>query len=164
MDENKTLSGDQPSNDYANQALRVIKDRGFYGVTLPITRWVDYDECEVAANFNAPFFIANRKYQVIQVTERHLVPTNAVNSGLAVLIVSNGASSPGGGNSVISPDYGINMGAVRNTNITCTVDTGSPSVRGKRSFLNVGDSLCLDTNGDLTGLKGVTVSVVLRAI
>lgn len=148
--------------------LRIIKRDGFFGVTLPVCVRIPDTTAQTAANFTAPFFIAPRAYEVIEVTERH--ETAGSDAGAVTLMLKKvpSGTAPGSGSDILSA--GINLKATANTNQTLGAKTtpnilqtlDGSAVPYRR--LSDGDALALVTTGTLTALKGVTVSVLLKAI
>lgn len=137
--------------------LTVLQQYGFFGITLPVTVRVEGTEAATALNYSAPFFIANRPYQVVGVTERHEVAGSDM--GAVTLMVKKvpSGTAPASGSDVL---YGpINLKATANTN-----QSGSLSRVFGHLTLAAGDALALITTGTLTALQGVTVSIDLKAI
>ena len=137
--------------------IRITKDRGFFGITLPLTRCMEGATPQTAANYTTPFFIANRFYQVITVTERHQV---AGSDGGAVTVTVNkvpSGTAPASGTAVITTPLSLKTTA--DTNQSGIVST----VQGV-AILAPTDALCLISSGTLTAVVGVTVSVLLKAI
>jgi hypothetical protein len=144
---------------YETEELKIMKWGGFFGVTLPVSVRIEGTTAQTAANFTTPFFIANRSYEVLTVTERH---ETAVGSAATVMLVKvKSGVAPASGINVITS--GINLNAVANTNQSGTiVKTLTNGVYDKT--LLAGDSLALVTTGALGSLAGVFVSVLLKAI
>jgi len=140
------------SNTFNEIFLR--KNRGFFGVTLPVMHTVFGAGAQTAANFTAPFFIANRSYQILEVIERHEV---AGSDGGAVTIMLKkvpSGTAPASGSDVLTA--GLSLKATANINQTGTI--------GQIDTLVAGDALSLVTTGTLTALVGVTFYVLLKAI
>jgi len=134
--------------------LTIIKPRGFFGVTLPIMHTITGANAQTAANFTAPFFIANRPYLILEVIERH--ETAGSDGGVVTLMLKRvpSGTAPASGTDILSA--GISLKATANTNQVGTI--------GQVKTLQSGDSLSLVTTGTLTALVGVTVYVLLKAI
>lgn len=110
-----------------------------------------------AADFDAPFFIADRAYIVTAVRERHQTAgTDASAVTLMVKKVPSGTAKASG-TDVLSA--GINMKATADT-----VQSGSLHGTAANYTLAAGDSLALVTTGVLTSLDGVGVTVILKKI
>jgi hypothetical protein len=135
--------------------LRILKESGYFGVTLPITFRLGVVLAATAANWSAPFFIANRTYEVISVTERHEV-AGTVGTPTVMLKKVPSGTAPAAGTYVLSS--GISLSATANVN-----QSGSIIQTSVRRITS-GESLSLVTTGTLTSVAGVTVSVLLKAI
>ena len=137
--------------------LRVLKNWGFFGVVTPITVRIPGTSAATAANYTAPFFIADRSYEIIEVRERH---ETAGSDGSAVTVdvykVPSG-TAPASGTSVLTTT--MNLKATANTN-----QSGSVTATISNKRIARGDSLALVTSGTLTSVAGVTVSVLIKAI
>ncbi len=133
-----------------------MKDNGFYGVTKPVMFRLYDTTAATAANWTAPFFIADRPYYLISITERH--ETAGSNGGAVTAMLKNvpSGTAPASGTDMLSA--GLNLKSTANTNQSGTVST----VAGART-IDTGESLSMITTGTLTDLAGVTISVVLRA-
>ena len=166
LNNSQSESIDQLSKDlskiYSLQTIRILRDQGFFGITLPAMMFVPGASAQTAANFTTPFFIANRTYQVVQVIERH--ETAGTDAGSVTLMLKKVASgtAPSSGTDVLSA--GISLKATANTNQTITSTSSTYIKRGSSSILTSGNALSLVTTGTLTALVGVTVHVLLRAI
>jgi hypothetical protein len=144
-----------PNEEIFNRGeIRLVKDDGFYGVTKPVMFRLYDTTAQTAANWTAPFFIADRPYYILSVTERH--GTAATNADTAMLNVVPSGTAPSSGTNALST--GLLLNTTANTN-----QSGSLSTVSKARTLNRGDSLALVTTGTLAALKGVTISVVLRS-
>lgn len=141
--------------------IRISQQNGFLGVTKPVTVRIFGTNAATAANYTAPFFIADRSYEVLSVTERHETAGSA--GGSVTLMVKKVASgtAPASGVDVLSA--GIDLKATANTNQSGTIiQTRTSNVYNKT--LTSGDALALVTTGTLTSVAGVTVSVLLRSL
>lgn len=150
------------SNFYNVQNFRILRQNGFYGVTLPVMVRLYDTTAQTAVNYTAPFFIANRSYKVIQVIERHEAAGTDAGSVTLQLVKVPSGTAPGSGTNILSA--GINLKATANTNQTITSLTSTKINQDTSSRLVSGDALSLSSSGTLTALKGVTVYVLLRAI
>ena len=141
--------------------LRISQQNGFLGVTKPVTVRIFGTNAATAANYTAPFFIADRSYEIISVTERH--ETAGSSGGAVTVMVKKVASgtAPASGVDVLSA--GISLKATANTNQSGTIiQTRTSNVYNRT--LTSGDALALVTTGTLTSVAGVTVAVLLRSL
>lgn len=134
--------------------ITVVKNRGFFGVTLPITVRLEGALAQTAANFTTPFFIANRSYLVLEVIERH--ETAGSDAGAVTLMLKRvpSGTAPASGTDMLTA--GLSLKTTANINQSGTI--------GLVKTLTAGDALSLVTTGTLTALVGVTVSITLKAI
>lgn len=135
--------------------LTIRKNRGFFGVTLPVMTRVEGATAQTAANFTTPFFIANRPYQILEVIERH---ETAGTDGSAVTVMVKktlSGTAPASGTDILTA--GLSLKATANTNQSGVISRAADT-------LAYGDSLTLVSTGTLTNLVGVTVYVLLKAI
>lgn len=135
--------------------ITIRKNRGFFGVTLPVMARIDGAAAQTAANFTTPFFIANRSYQILEVIERH--ETAGSDGGAVTVMVKKTPSgtAPASGTDVLTA--GLSLKATANTNQSGVISRSADT-------LAYGDSLALVSTGTLTNLVGVTVYVLLKAI
>ena len=144
--------------DNQNQAtyseVRVLKQRGFFGVIPPVLHILTGTSAQTSANYSASFFIADRPYEILDITERH--ETAAADGSLDVRKVPTGIVTAAGTSVLIA---NIQLTGAANTNLK----GGLGPTRSTRT-LSPGDSLALFTSGLLTTVTGVTISVLLRAI
>jgi len=159
---NPTLQGtdnNNISNSYSSSNVRVLKDRGFYGVTLPVTYRNTLNGTGMVNYFYDPFFIANRPYQVVSATERHQVNSGGANATLTLAILPSG-TAPISGTSVSSTTF----------DLSTTADTDQELPIDGPALLATGDALNLIPHSTVPGfggfatVSGVTVQVVLRAV
>lgn len=143
-----------PQPPFNISEVRIAKDNGFYGVTKPVMFRLWDTTAQTAANWTTPFFIADRPYYVLSVTERH--ETAATNADTVMLNVVPSGTAPSSGTNVLST--GITLNTTANTN-----KSGSLLTTAGARTLDIGDALSLVTTGTLAALKGVTISVVLRS-
>ena len=144
--------------DNQNQAtyseVRVLKQRGYFGVIPPVLTILEGTTPQNSANYSVSFFIADRPYEILEITERH--EAAASDGSFDVRKVPSGVAVSAG-TSVLTSNIQL-TGAV-DTNLKGTL---SPTLSTRR--LSPGDSLALSTSGLLTTVKGITISVLLRAI
>ena len=148
-----------PSEAYGKrdvEELRIWKNEGFFGVTLPVMFRQEGASAATALNYTAPFFIAQRDYQLISVTERHEVAATDMGAVTMMLNKVPSGTAPASGTAMLTA--GLSLKTTANTNQTGTLST----VAGARA-INRGDSLAFITTGTLTALVGVTIAVVLRS-
>lgn len=135
--------------------IRVLKNEGFRGITLPIMHVLHGTAAAVSANYLTPFFIANRPYQVVSVTVRYEVASSAAETFNLVKVPSG--TAPASGTDLLTTEIALNGTA--NTNISGAIST----VTGV-AILSTGDALALETSGTPTDCSGLTLSVLLKAI
>jgi len=141
--------------------IRVSQQTGFLGVTKPITVMIPGTSAATAANYTAPFFIAERSYEVLWCMERHETAGSAGGSVTVMLKKVPSGTAPASGIDVLTA--GINLKATANTNQEGTISQArTSSIYNRR--LSTGDALSLVTTGTLTSVAGVTVSVLLRSL
>lgn len=141
--------------------IRVTQQEGFLGVTKPVTVRIPDTMAATAANYTAPFFIADRPYEVLWCMERH--ETKGTGAGAVTVMLKKvpSGTAPASGTDILTT--GINLKATNNTNQEGTISQArTSSVYNRR--LSRGDSLSLVTTGTLTAVAGVTVSVLLRSL
>lgn len=146
---------EHPNREY--DEIRVKKIDGFFGVTLPVVAHIPYTDAQTAAYYTTPFFIAQRTYQILEVTERH---ETAGTDGSAVTVMLKkvpSGTAPGSGTNILTA--GLNLKATADTNQSGTISQVAGVAR-----ITSGEALTLVTTGTLTSLVGVTVSVLLKAI
>lgn len=141
--------------------IRVGQQTGFLGVTKPVTVMILGTSAATAANYTAPFFIAERPYEVLWCMERH---ETAGTHGSAVTVMLKkvpSGTAPASGIDVLTA--GLNLKATANTNQEGAISQArTSSIYNRR--LSTGDALSLVTTGTLTSVAGVTVSVLLRSL
>lgn len=151
--------------DVSVDTISVMKRRGFSGVTKPVHHIIQGTAAATAANYTAPFFIADRPYAVLEVTERH---ETLGTSGSAVTLMLKkvpSGTAPASGLDILSA--GFDLKASNNTNRFGTILETRTTISGNsvyRKMLAEGDALSLVTTGTLTSVAGVTVSVLLKAL
>lgn len=138
--------------------IRILKQNGFFGVTLPVTVRLQGSDATATANYTAPFFTANRTYEVVEFNERHeTAESSAATCTLQLRKVPDGIA-PASGTNILKT--GINLKAAANTLQNGEIITTVPSTRRIES----GDSLCLVLSAAGTELRGVSATVLLKAI
>lgn len=137
--------------------IRVKKIDGYFGVTLPVMTHVPYTDAQTAAYYTTPFFIAQRAYQIIEVTERHETAGTDASAVTVMLKKVPSGTAPGSGTDILSA--GMSLKSTANTNQSGTLSQVAGVAR-----ITSGESLTLVTTGTLTAVVGVTVSVLLKAI
>lgn len=136
--------------------LRVLKDGGFFGVAKPVMFRIYDTTAQTAANWTTPFFIADRSYYLLSVTERHEVAGSDGNPVTVMLKKVPSGTAPASGTDMLSA--GMSLKTTANTNQEGSLST----VFGART-IDTGEALAFITTGTLTALDGVTISVVLRS-
>lgn len=137
--------------------VRILKKDGYYGTCFPFTIRLMDSQAAVASNYSTPAFIADRPYELLEAFFRH-EQTGAAGSSVDIFHVPNG-TAPGSGSAMIQSVF--NLDAAINT-----VQTRYPAplAIGGKPILAKGDSIALRANGTITDARGVTVTVVLKAI
>jgi hypothetical protein len=145
-------------NTFDTNEIRILKQEGFYGVTLPIAVRVPSTDAATAANYTAPFFIANtRDYELLDVRERHETAGSDGGDVTVMLKKVPSGTAPASGSDMLSAE--INLKATANIN-----QTGSITTTSANRVLKQGESMALIVTGTPTDVAGVTVSVLLRSI
>ena len=148
-------------SDISVDRIKIDPQNGFLGVTKPITVMIPGTSAATAANYTAPFFIAERSYEVLWCMERHETAGSAGGSVTVMLKKVPSGTAPASGIDVLTA--GINLKATANTNQEGTISQArTSSIYNRR--LSTGDALSLVTTGTLTSVAGVTVSVLLRSL
>lgn len=137
--------------------LRIVRPFGFFGYVEESTVRIQGTTAATAANYTAPFFIAEREYEIIEVFERHETAGSDANPVTVMLKKVPSGTAPASGTDTLTA--GISLKATANTNQKGTV---TQTIANRRIVR--GDSLALVTTGTLTAVAGVTVRVVLKAI
>lgn len=146
-------------NNFSGNDIRVLKDRGYFGVTLPVTYRNTLNGTGQVNYYYDPFFIANRPYQVVSATERHQVNSGGANATVSVYIVPSG-TAPISGISVSSGSFDLSTTA--NTDQSLTID--GPALLAAGDALSIIPASTAPGFGGFTTVSGVTVQVVLRAV
>lgn len=163
LDENKFKDNPQQINDerftdfrdVAN--IRVLRRNGFFGVTLPVMHVLPGATAETSANWSAPFFRANRTYQVVECYVRYEEAATNVDT-LDLVKVASGVA-PASGTSILTAK--VNITTTKNTDIKASIST-TPGV----AIIPAGTCLAIiPKNSPATlDLRGLTVYVLLKAI
>lgn len=168
-EKSESLSGELASN-YSVQELRVIKDRGFYGNLVPINFTIPVPTSYWGGDnpiypYQCPFFIANRTYQIMQISVRYQV--KGTDAGGCTLTVKKAASGVAytSATAVMTGSFNIGTTGTNNTVVTITKNTATNYINSDSSSrLIEGDSLlCTMTNVN-TGVHNVCISVVLKSL
>ena len=141
--------------------IRLDKQNGFFGVTLPVNCRVPGTHAQTAALYTTPFFRAQRSYEIIQVRERHEVAGTDAGTVTVQLKKVPSGTAPASGTSILTS--AISLKATADTDQTGTISQSITSSVADRVIVS-GDSLCLISAGTLTAVQGVSVTVLLKAI
>lgn len=147
------LLNNPPPRDF--NELRILKERGFFGVTLPVELRVKGGEAGYPENYTTPFFTANRNYIVVSVICRWETKCD-VACTLQLMKVPDG-TAPASGTALLTTAFDLTGTANTNNHGVLVTTSGVNS-------LKAGDSLSGLTTGGFTSLKGVSMSVLLKAI
>lgn len=139
------------------EELRIWKNDGFFGVTLPVMYRLEGTSAATALNYSAPFFIAQRDYYLISVTERHEVAGSDAGAVTMMLKKVPSGTAPGSGTDMLSA--GFNLKATADTNQEGTLVTTAGGLTIPRGY-----SLSFLLTGTPTAVQGVTASVILKAV
>lgn len=139
------------------EELRIWKNDGFFGITLPVMFRVQGADAETALNYTAPFFIAQRDYYLIGVTERHEVAGSDADPVTMQLYKVPSGTAPASGTAMLTA--GLSLKSTANTNQEGTLVTTAGGLTIPRGY-----SLAFVTSGTLTAVQGVTASVILKAV
>ena len=145
--------------------IRVLKDRGFYGVTLPVTTTFPWNWSGTShSDSDCIFFIAQRPYQLIQVLERHEVDDVGI-AACMVRRVPSGTTPARSGAAMLASNIDMTTGA---GTVRAYTTTTSPGIlKTSNAILQAGDGLMVDFYAggvSPVGLTDVVFSLVLRAI
>ena len=156
MDQEKITS---PTDNFFYDELRITKDRGFFGVTLPVG-YTDFVHGVPAGTLSTPiFFVAQRPYKIMEIRERH----SAANVGaLSVQIkkVPSGTSVANGTSVLVT---GFNLTSTANTNKLGVVNRNKAQGNNYDTLLE-NDCLALVYTGTPLAVRDMHVSVLLRSI
>lgn len=137
---------------------RMTRPGGNYGGMFSITVRIPDSAAASAANYTTPFFIADRQYEIIDVFERHETASGA--GVVDVLIVPSG-TVPSLAAALTVLEAGLDLTTAANTNQRGTLRRREAS--SARSILARGDALALVTTGVIAALRGIAVTVILKA-
>lgn len=125
-------------------------------VYYPISTRVQDTTAATAANYGY-FFVADRPYEIVSVSERH--KTAGTDGSAVTLQVEKLASGVAKASGVDILATAFDLKATINTNQYGTLTNTKTAL-----ILKKGDSLGLETSGTLTAVADVCVTVILRAI
>jgi hypothetical protein len=148
---------ENPVSQFNFNELRIVKNDGFFGVTLPVMFVVQGAAAATALNYTAPFFIAQRDYYVISVTERHEVAGSHGDPVTMMLKKVASGTAPASGTDMLTA--GLSLKSTANTN-----QNGSLVITAGGLTIPRGYALSFVTSGTLTAVQGVTASVILKAV
>lgn len=137
--------------------LRIWKNDGFFGVTLPVMFRAEGTTAATALNYTAPFFIAQRDFYLISVTERHEVAGSDAGAVTVMLKKVASGTVPASGTDMLTT--GLSLKTTANTN-----QDGSLVITAGGLTIPRGYALSFVTTGTLTAVQGVTISVLLKAV
>ena len=149
-----------PSEAYGKrdvEELRIWKNEGFFGVTLPVMFRQEGASAATALNYTAPFFIAQRDYQLISVTERHEVAATDMGAVTMMLNKVPSGTAPASGTAMLTA--GLSLKTTANTNQSGSLVTTAGGLLVPRGY-----ALSFVTTGTLTDVQGVTASLILKAV
>ena len=155
----RLLPGDRLSVDFAGTLTAAV------GVVVMVEFEPIPDRIEVSfssiktttAVLDQQFFIADRAYQIMSISEVHAVLGTDGGSVVVQVTVDTGTDAAGAGTDVIT-STGFNLKATANTTQVATLlNTAVP-------YLLAGERLSVDFAGTLTSLDGVVVSVSLKPL
>lgn len=135
--------------------IRILKQDGFFGVTLPIGHT---DVVPSTAAFT--FFCANRSYKIIEVKERHET-ANVGAYSLQIKKVPSGTAIASGTN-VLTTAFDLTASAA--TTRSGVVDRTRITGGGAYDLITENQSLAFSYTGVAGAIRGVHVSVLLKAV
>lgn len=145
-DENRPFVGEQldPHTELIlkRNVLKIVS-ANVYGATAA-----------TATNYGC-FFIADRPYEVVSITESHNIEGSDL--GAVTLTVEKCFSGSGTGTGAVLLATAFNLKSTANTPVFGTLTTTKASLLIKK-----GDRLVLKDSGTLTGVQDVCVTVILR--
>lgn len=106
----------------------------------------------VTANYG-PFFIADRDYEVVEMTEAHTTLSSDATPPTLALEKLTGTQAPGAGTVISASTINLHLAANTVQKVSCS-----------NKVINKGDRLSLKQTTTPTALAGVTVDVVLRPV
>lgn len=141
--------------DVAN--IRVLRRNGFFGITLPVMYVLPGITPQTSANYTAPFFRANRTYQVVEASLRF--EHEETNLGTVDILKVASGTAPASGTSILTAP--ISVAGTVNTDTPGTI-SDVPGV----AIIPAGTCLCLKpkTTPSMLDIVGLTVYVLLKAI
>ena len=155
---NPQQANDERFKDFRDVTnIRVFRRNGFFGITLPVMYVLPGTTPQTSANYLAPFFRANRTYQVVEASMRFTAAESNVGT-VDILKIANGVA-PGSGTSILTAP--ISVAGTINTDTPGTIST-VPGV----AVIPAGTCLCLKpkTTPSMLDITGLTVYVLLKAI
>jgi hypothetical protein len=107
------------------------------------------------------FFVSDRAYQVVAITEVHSVAGNDAGAVNVQVTKDTGTQAPGAGADLLTnnTNAGFNLKGTANT-----PQTGGLTATVANLKLAAGDRLSVDFAGTLTTLAGVVITVLLKRI
>lgn len=132
--------------------LNVSQPRGYRGRFIQATFRLPDTQAQTANNYLPPFFTADRRYEIVQVTERH-VGAGGAGATVTVYVTPSGTAG-GAGKSVCT----IDLTTTANTNQNATLS----ATLGNR-FIEAGDSLTA-AGANIGAVLGVGLTVYLKAL
>lgn len=170
VQEDGILASSGLATDYSIQDIRILKNRGFYGVTVPVNLIlpipISYDNYSGGTTpYNCIFFIADRPYKVIQASGRCNGIASDWNFTVYLRKVASGVAL-GGATSCMTGSINFGSSTTANTVSTVTRSTATNYINNNgSSVLAEGDSLFWEIDlGTAVGCKNVCLSVLLRSI
>ena len=141
--------------DVAN--IRVLRRNGFFGITLPVMYVLPGITPQTSANYTAPFFRANRTYQVIEASMRF--EHEETNVGTVDIFKIASGVAPASGTSILTAP--ISVAGTKNVDTPGIISTVSGV-----AIIPAGTCLCLKpkTSPSMLDITGLTVYVLLKAI
>lgn len=125
-------------------------------IFFPISTRVPDTAAATAANYGY-FFVADRPYEIISITERH--KTAGTDGGAVTLQVEKIPTGTAKSSGTDLLATAINLKGTADTTQYGTLTTTKTALILKR-----GDSIGLETSGTLTSVADVCVTIILRAI
>lgn len=127
------------------------------GDTIPVTYAVNAN----ASLADQAFFLADRRYEVVGITQIHAVAGGDAGAVNLQVTKDTGTAAPGAGTDLLTnnANAGFNLKGTANT-----LQTGTLVATLATKRLAAGDRLSVDFAGVLTTLAGVVVTVRLRRL
>jgi hypothetical protein len=137
--------------------ITIVRREGFKAYMFPLTFVFPYGWASTYDNYNTSLFLADRDYEIVEATERHDVANTANTAKLFLYSVPADDIVPSGTN-VLTDGWKIGTDSTALTPITLQADPAQRLLpKGRYLGLHPDD-------GTLTGLNGVIVSVILKAL